>query len=566
MALRPFVTAGVAFAAAGAVAATVAIAPPMSPGEVRVAQKTEEKLALTADTRDLINTFFGQFPGDPDNSGTTGVAGVVQQLLQNANVNDPQALEVIDGLFGSGFSEVARIFLTRYGADPVTNAQINIFFNQGLSELVRYRLLAFNGDPQQRFFINTLFGQSVNNEGDPNISQNGFSGLAYNFIVGTGLSLDQRRIIDTFWNAGTPYNSQAVPVFEQAVDEDDNPIFDEDGNPVYVQATDEDGVPIVDANGDPVYVIAGYTGNSNPARRGAFGVLYNQIVGTGISPDQQATLDQLYDGGFSEIARVRLVDSTSDPEQKQTINDFFGGGISEVVRTRLLAGATGDPNRTNLINEFFDNGISGVVRYLLVGPVPEEEDSSTTPPNDEEPTATLRVASTEPKAEEKTPEVTTQVAARSAKVEAPVQTAPVQEAAPASTPAPASTTTSTSGSSAPAEAVSAPAPAPAPEPAKSTSSTKTKEAEPAAEETNVKSGNKVEPEIIIPGGGGGNNGSGSWGILGDIAQAVVNHVTGGGAAGGGTTSGGGTDSGSTGGSGSGSSSSGGGSGSSGGGE
>lgn len=100
MALRPFVTAGVAFAAAGAVAATVAIAPPMSPGEVRVAQKTEEKLALTADTRDLINTFFGQFPGDPDNSGTTGVAGVVQQLLQNANVNDPQALEVIDGLFG----------------------------------------------------------------------------------------------------------------------------------------------------------------------------------------------------------------------------------------------------------------------------------------------------------------------------------------------------------------------------------------------------------------------------------------------------------------------------------
>ena len=82
MALRPFVTAGVAFAAAGAVAATVAIAPPMSPGEVRVAQKTEEKLALTADTRDLINTFFGQFPGDPDNSGTTGVAGVVQHCCR----------------------------------------------------------------------------------------------------------------------------------------------------------------------------------------------------------------------------------------------------------------------------------------------------------------------------------------------------------------------------------------------------------------------------------------------------------------------------------------------------
>jgi hypothetical protein len=499
MALRPFVTAGVAFAAAGAVAATVAIAPPMSPGEVQVAQNTDAK--LSADARDLINTFFGEFPGDPDNSGTTGVAGVVQQILQNTNVNDPAALQVIDGLFEDGLSEVVRIFLTRYGADPITNTQIDLFFNEGLSELIRYRLLAFNGDPQQRYFINTLFGQSINDDGGANISQNGFSGLAYNFIVGTGLSVEQRRIIDTFFNAATPYNSQAVPVMvpNEATPDPDDVIQD------------------VDEQGNPIFV-----GNSNPARRGAFGVIYNTIVGTGLSVDQRETLDQLYDGGVSLIVKERLLDSTTDPTQERDINALFDGGISENFRWRLIAGANGDQRSIDLTNEFFDNGISGVIRYLLVGPVPEEEGAPVSPPPaPPATTATTLVADVE---ETSTLEETSEV-------QAPAPTAR-KAAAPAATEAAAPA----------ADPVSAPAPAPAaaPAPAESTSSVKKEAAAEEAEGTGVKDGNKVEPEIIIPGGGGGKNGSGSWGIFGDVAQAVVKHITGGTkapAAGGGTTGG-----------------------------
>ena len=497
MALRPFITAGVAFAAAGAVAATVAIAPPMSPGEVKVAQNTDAK--LSADTRDLINTFFGEFPGDGDNSGTTGVAGVVQQILQNTNVNDPAALQVIDGLFESGLSEVVRIFLTRYGADPVTNTQIDLFFNEGLSELIRYRLLAFNGDPQQRYFINTLFGQSVNDDGGANISQNGFSGLAYNFIVGTGLNLDQRRIIDTFFNAATPYNSQAVPVMVP--------------NPATPDP--DDLIQDVDDEGNPIFV-----GNSNPARRGSFGVIYNTIVGTGLSPDQKETLDQLYDGGVSLIVKERLLDSTADPTQRLDIESLFEGGISENFRWRLIAGANGDQRSINLTNEFFDNGISGVIRYLLVGPVPEEEGAPISPP----PVTTTLVADVE---ETSTPE-------DAADVPAPALTARKAAAAPVQAEAPAPA----------AEAVSAPATAPA----ESTSSVKEEAAGEEAEDTGVKDGNKVEPEIIIPGGGGSKNGSGSWGIFGDVAQAVVKHITGGTkapAAGGGGTTGGTTDGGTT---------------------
>jgi hypothetical protein len=495
MALRPFITAGVAFAAAGAVAATVAIAPPMSPGEVKVAQNTDAK--LSADARDLINTFFGEFPGDGDNSGTVGAAGVVQQLLQNANVNDPDALEVIDGLFGSGASEVVRIFLTRYGADPVTNFQIDLFFNQGLSELVRYRLMTSGLTQDQAIFVNTLFGGSVNDDGGANVSQNGFSGLAYNFISGTGLSADQQRAVDTFFNRGV---LQTVPVDPQ------NP-----NGPVK---------PVLDPYGFPVYV-----GTSNPADRGTFGLIYNALDDSGLSPDQQQFIDDLWAGGYSEVVRHRLEQSTADPTQRQTINDFFSGGISAVAQRRLVDGAA-DQRSKDLWNELFNNGFSGVVRYLLVGPVPEEEGAPISPPPAPPVVTTTLVAEVD---EEEAPEEALAPAVTARKAAAPVQ---------AEAPAPA------------AEPVSAPAPAAAPAtaPAESTSSVKEEAAGEEAEDTGVKDGNKVEPEIIIPGGGGAKNGSGSWGIFGDVAQAVVKHITGGTkapAAGSGGTTGGTTDGGTT---------------------
>ncbi|MFC7676696.1 hypothetical protein ACFQWH_26685 [Mycolicibacterium sp. GCM10028919] len=522
MALRPFITAGVAFAAAGAVAATVAIAPPMSPGEVKVAQKTE--VDLNANLTDLINTYFREFPGNPDNAGTIHAAGVIQQLLQNANVNDPRGTAVIDSYFEEGLSDVVRLLLTRDNVDEVSRDQINLFFNEGLSEVARYRLLMYQADPTLQRQINTFFGDSVNADGSENIAQVGFQGLFYDALVGTGLSADQRRLLDTFFNAPTALNSQAVPVFQPKLGPDGKPLFDADGNPVYVQAV-KDGVPVVDANGNPVYVITGYVGNPNPARRGSFGVIYNTIRNTGLSPDQQATLDQFWDGGTTEVVRQRLLSSTGDQGQRDTINQYFDGGIDEVIRVRLVDGAA-DERSKDLWNEFFDNGVTGVVRYLLTGPVPEVE-SPPVPPTTP-PVVTTLVAGV---AESTTAD--TQLAAAVEENQEPAEQVAPQarkvEAAP----------------------VAAPAPAPATAPVESTSAVKQEAvSEVEEEDAEVKDGNKVEPVIIIPGGGGssdGVRGGGAWGVFKPAFAAVDSMIkgskpsAGGGATTGGTTDGGTTD-------------------------
>lgn len=500
MALRPFITAGVAFAAAGAVAATVAIAPPMSPGEVKVAQQTE--VDLNANLTDLINTYFREFPGNPDNAGTIHAAGVIQQLLQNANVNDPRGTAVIDSYFEEGLSDVVRLLLTRDNVDPISRDQINLFFNEGLSEVARYRLLMYQADPTLRSQINTFFGDSVNADGSENIAQVGFQGLFYDALAGTGLSVEQRRLLDTFFNAPTIYNSQAVQV------------LDADGNPI----------PIKDAQGNPIpgqFVLAG---NPDPARRGSFGVIYNTIRNTGLSPDQQATLDQFWDGGVQEVVRQRLLSSTGDQGQKDTINQYFDGGIDEVIRVRLVDGAA-DQRSKDLWNEFFDNGVTGVVRYILTGPVPEVESPPvppTTPPVvttlvadvDESTAADTQLAA----AVEESQEPAEQVAPQARKV----------EAAPVAAPA-----------------------APATAPVESTSAVKQEAvSEVEEEDAEVRDGNKVEPVIIIPGGGGssdGVRGGGAWGVFKPAFAAVDSMIkgskpsAGGGATTGGTTDGGTTD-------------------------
>lgn len=495
MALRPFVTAGVAFAAAGAVAATVAIAPPMSPGEVKVAQQTQ--VDLNANLTDLINTYFREFPGDPDNAGTIHASGVIQQLLQNANVNDPRGTAVIDSYFEAGLSDVVRLLLTRDNVDPISRDQINLFFNEGLSEVARYRLLMYQADPTLRAQINTFFGDSVNADGSENIAQVGFQGLFYDALVGTGLSVDQRRLLDTFFNAPTIYNSQAVQ------------LLDEDGNPI----------PVKDAQGNPIPGQFVLVGNPNPARRGSFGVIYNAIRNTGLSPDQTETLDQFWDGGVQEVVRQRLLASTGDEGQRDTINQYFDGGIDEVIRARLVDGAA-DERSKDLWNEFFDNGVTGVVRYLLTGPVPEVE-SPPVPPTTPPPVNTL-VANVE--------ESTTADTQLTATVEETQQPAdePVAPEARKVEAAPA---------------------APATAPVESTSAVKQEAVSEEETDAEVKDGNKVEPVIIIPGGGGssdGVRGGGAWGVFKPAFAAVDSFIKGGKTpAGGGTTTGGTTDGGAT---------------------
>ena len=346
MAVRRCVTAGVAIAAVGAIAAAPAIAPPLQPRDVQVVNDVNMRLA--ADVRDLINTFFGESPGDSGGPGTIGFPGVFHQLLLNANVNDPRGTQVINSFFQNGTSDVVRLLLTRDNLDPVTVAQINTFFNSGMSDLVRLRLLMFNADPTQRAWINKFFGGAENDDGSTNVSQNGIPGVVYKFISERGLSPDQLRALNTFFNRG-----------ELQLGEQGNPVLDEWGEPIYF-------------------------GNSNPAYRGFPGLAYNGLTDSGLSPDQQQTLDDLYDGGVSQVVRTRLLASTTDPNQIRDIIALFGDpndsdapyGLSENVRWRLIAGANGDQRSIDLTNELFDNGISGVVRYLLVGPVPELPESA----------------------------------------------------------------------------------------------------------------------------------------------------------------------------------------------
>ena len=64
MPIRHILTAGVAFATAGMIAAVPAIAPPLQPRDVQVVKATEAQIKLAAQLNlaDLINVFFGVTP------------------------------------------------------------------------------------------------------------------------------------------------------------------------------------------------------------------------------------------------------------------------------------------------------------------------------------------------------------------------------------------------------------------------------------------------------------------------------------------------------------------------
>ncbi|MET4428789.1 MULTISPECIES: hypothetical protein [unclassified Mycolicibacterium] len=544
MALRPFLTAGVAFATAGVVAATVAIAPPMSPGDVQVAKNTE--VALNADLRDLINTYFGQFPGDPGNPGTIHAFGVLQQLLQNATVNDPRATEVIDSYFEEGLSDVIRLLLTRDNPSPQSVELIDAYFNDGLADATRVYLDQF-ATPEQQEWIDTYFGDPdhVNDDGSTNVSQNGASGIAWKVLSGLGLGGELRANLDTFFNAQTGENPQAVPITTPVFQESPpgsgtivpviDPATGEQATSTFEPVLDADGNPTFDAAGNQIFSteVIGWTGNSNPARRGTFGVIYNVIASTGISGDAKTVLDAYWDGGISEVVKVVLIALSPDPVADQLIGDYFDGGIDKVAQT-ILVGLSPDQRSKDLWNEFFDNGITGVVRYLLTGPLPEEE-GPPVPPE----TTMLRVANTEEVSEEGATvgDVTTltkKVATAFGRkpVIAEVSAAPVVDPEPATAPVvdpePAATPVVDPEPATPPVVVPAPAPVTAPAPAPEATPAVVEEKSEEEATTNVKTGNKVEPVIILPGGAAAQNGKrggGAWGWNG-LADRVNGFVKG----------------------------------------
>ena len=383
---------------------------------------------------------------------------------------DPEALPPVDpdaaGTFGiSGV--VYQLLRQQQGTYTPSVESLDAFFNGGFASLAELYLLASTTDSDQRDAIAAFFdGVSelvrlilLDNTTDPDAAD------AINTFFDNGVSGLVHELLNTIGPAET---DELVNIFFNI----DNPL---DGE--------------------------------NPSQFGASGVTYQLLKDSGVlSPEQEIVVDDLFSGGISAVVQTQLRSRTSDPDQQRVIDDFFGGGVSEVVRTQLLARTVTDPTGTDLVNEFFDNGISGVVRYLLVGPAPVDPTAfSTLSATEDIAESTLE----EPKAKAPTvdePKVDT-LAAKVADAK-PADTTPAAPVAvvapvPAAVPAPV------------AETPVAPAPDPKP---KFTAkiSEKTADEEEAEDTTD---GNKAEP-IIIVGEGGPKPGSGSWGIFGQVAQAV----------------------------------------------
>lgn len=510
MALRPFVTAGVAFAAAGVMAYMPAIVPQLTQREEKVAAN----VALSADLADLINVYFGDEPTliTPDSPGTARLSGVIYQLLLDQFGGYPPNKQTLDSFFQQGADKVVYDYLLSGTTNPDTANYLRIFFNQGTpdnpglrgaSGVIYQRLLESELTPEQKGVLTDFF-------------EGGLTQVTHTQLRDRFQDPVQRQFLDDFYTGGatrlayrqlggdfTDPNTSSTP-YLSAFFNINNPYGDENA------AGMNTGI------------------SSDPSLHGVSGVVYQRIVEANNSGD------------------------LSD-EQFDVLDAFFHGGASQVVQEQLLA-RTADPNQQNIINEFFGNGFFGVVRYLLTGPVPPAEEPAETTQQAPDTTALVAMsrlaapeqsatpqagdvaASTpEPAAAESTPVVSSRTAklavpapepAKAPQVQ-PAVAAPVVEVAkesapevqPAAAPAPVST---------PA-ADPAPAADPDPAPVKSTSSVKEKSGATDATEA-MKGGNKVEVDpIILPGGKSG-SGGGSWGIFGQIADAIGKGISGAGAA------------------------------------
>jgi hypothetical protein len=418
MALRAYLKAGVAFATAGVVAAVPAIAPPLSPHDLKVARDTE--VALTAnDYVSIVNTFFGKLPGSTDAPGLWGISGVAHQYAKEIAGPVQANQDLVDGFFASGVSEVVRQYLIASTVPNSPQAElINGFFSGGITEVAHLLTLANTTDPTLVPYINAFYDQE-----QPNAALKGIPGVIFLRLMASDLTPEQKSVVNDFFQGG------------------------------------------------------------------ATQVVWNQLLARTSDPQQVDTINDFFTGGVTEVVRRQLLSRTTDPNQYADIDAFFpnsytgyGGGISENVRIRLLA-ATTDPVQKDLINGFFDEGISEVVRYLLVGaaPVPEPE-----------------------------PFAPTTLARFSAPAEAPAAATDPLDATPA------------------AAVASVPAAAPAEAP-KFTAKVKDTSVADETAATDLTNGNKAEPVIIV-GAPGAKSGSGSWGVFGQVADAVSKAIAGAGAA------------------------------------
>lgn len=476
MAVRSLLTTGAAFATAGMVALVPAIAPPLAPRDIQVIKQTEAQVNLAAQLtlQDLINVFFGVTPQGayPTNPPTPG---------------DILLPEVTDAPGTAGAAGVIyQLLYNQQGGYLPGQVGLTQFFNGGLAAYVQLMLVSQNTDPAQQAGINAFFA--------------GLSQLAYEYLKTGTTNTESLTYLASLFGQGDFGGSAATSGIPGVILLRLLAGFQAPEQQAFLTNLAEGGVSqlayqqlggdmdVEDEEGEP-------TPTDTPYLSAFFGINNNIIDPDGSgSPSLTGASGVVY-------TRLKAAQATGDltPEQMSVIDPFFNGGASEVARVQLLSRTT-DPNQINLINEFFDNGVSGVVRYLLVGPEPV--DPTPPPPPEEEEEEMLTLAKAGPAVDDT--DVTPV-----AKVEAP-------EAPTA--PAPADP--------APAAAAAAPAPAGDGEqkPAFTAKVRDQSVAEEKAAETDDPGTNKAEPEIII--GGGPNPGSGSWGVLGQIAQGVHDAIAG----------------------------------------
>jgi hypothetical protein len=479
MAVRTFVTAGVAFAAAGAVAATVVLAPPMSPRDVQVAKSTEVSLnAVVTDPAltQLINSYFN-----------SGAAAVVQDLLLGI-VGDGAPADLINGYFDTGLSEVVRqILVAANPTNTVGNSAINIFFN-GDNPLATADEEGVSGNP-------ALFGAS---------------GLVYARLFAAAasgdLTPDQWEVIDGFFQGGLTQVTEAqlldhfqAPVQQQFITD----LFDGGATQL---AYRQIGGDFDDPSTTPF--LSTFFNINNP-----FGALDDEGNNTGVT-DNPA----LY--GVSGVVYARLLAAGLAPEQQQVVSDFFQGGASQVVLDQLVSRAP-DWATKSLINGFFTVGVSEVIRQILVGPPPEPvntlartfkaADLQENPaPVDPTPGDTeLNAAAANLKPVDSDPAPVTEKKAKLATE--PVQAVAAAPAAPAVASPPS---------------VQTPAPA-TPVVVKTVDEDDTEGSNDVTDA--MKTGNKVVvAPILITGanGRGPKPGEGSWGVFGQVADAIGKTIAG----------------------------------------
>jgi hypothetical protein len=493
MAVRTFVTSGVAFVAAGAVAATVALAPPMSPRDIQVAKSTEVSLnALVTDPalQELINDYFN-----------SGVAAVVQQLL----------IDVV-------------------GEDGTASDVINDFFDGGTTQLT-YRLLGgdFDGDPSTTPFLSTFFNINnplgVDTENPALFGASGVSLLGLQAAAQAGLiPLPVMALINLFYEGGASAVTQALllalaPGQAQLTND-----FFEGGasQVVFRQLGGDVGTPTPSTT-DPAGTLLP---TSSPYLSAFFGINNNILNpdgsdSPGLFGASGVVLQGLHDGGVNS------------PQ----VDDFFEGGVPLVVQNQLEALAPNEQVR-NLINGFFTIGISEVIRQILTEPpTPPADDGddaggeagtgaevqSLMKVADVSQDPDLKVAGADLKDVKPVVEKQAKVATDPVKAVQPLS-APVASPPPASSPPPAVT---------PAPATPVVVNDPVVKDQDPVVKPVVKDDPKGTDDNDVtdamKDGNKVEVDPILLVGANGRGpkaGEGSWGVFGQVADAIGKAVTG----------------------------------------